>query len=242
MAQMHTLREWLHRVVGTLRPRRRDGELDEELRLHLELGAEDARRRDLTPDDAARAARLSAGGAAQAMDALRDQRGLPWLDDVTRDVRHGFRSLRRSPVFTAVALLTLALGIGANTAIFSVVNAVLLRPLGYPEPEQLMQLTSRHPDLPILAVSVPEYTEFRQMNLSFAAVGAYTAAGTGFTSGEVNLMAGDRPLRVRSIAVDAHLLEALGIQPAQGRFFSEEETSRWTGTLAPPLAILSHEL
>jgi hypothetical protein len=86
---MHTLREWLHRFVGTLRPRRRDGELDEELRLHLELAAEDTRRRDLKPENAARAGRLRAGGAAQAMDALRDQRGLPWLDDVTRDVRHG---------------------------------------------------------------------------------------------------------------------------------------------------------
>ena len=165
-------------------------------------------------------------------------------DDLTRDVRHGLRTLRRTPVFTAVALLTLALGIGANTAIFTIVNGVLLRPLDYPKPDQLMYLTAESPALGLTRnpLSVPEYMEFRQMNQSFAAVGAYPTGGAAYTTGEVNLTAGDRPLRVRSISVDAHLLKALGIQPEQGRFFSEEETARWTGTLPPPIAILSHEL
>jgi hypothetical protein len=80
------------------------------------------------------------------------------------------------------------------------------------------------------------------MNQSFSAVGAYSTGSAAYTTGEVNLTAGDRPLRVRSISVDAHLLKALGIQPEQGRFFSDEETARWTGTLPPPIAILSHEL
>ena len=113
----------------------------------MEMAAEDARRRGLDPADASRAARIEAGGASQAMDALRDQRGLPWLDDLARDVRHGLRTLRRTPVFTAVALLTLALGIGANTAIFSIVHGVILRPLDYPKPEQLMYLTTEFPAL-----------------------------------------------------------------------------------------------
>ena len=78
------------------------------------------------------------------------------------------------------------------------------------------------------------------MNRSFAAVGAYSTGGPAYTTGEVNLAAGDRPLRARSISVDAHLLKALSIQPEQGRFFSDEETARWTGTLPPPIAILSH--
>ena len=241
---MRILREWIHRLLATLLPGRSNDDLEEELRLHLELAAEDGRRRGLSSADSARAARLKAGGASQAMDAVRDQRGLPWVDDLARDVRHGFRTLGHTPMFTAIALLTLALGIGANAAIFTIVNGVILRPLGYPKPEQLMYLTAEFPTRGLTrnAVSVPEYMEFRQINQSFAAVGAYTTGGGGYTTGEVNLTAGDRPLRVRSVSVDAYLLNTLGVQPALGRFFSEQETARWSGTLAPPIAILSHEL
>jgi putative ABC transport system permease protein len=240
---MRILREWIHRLCGTLLRKRRDSDLEEELRLHLELAAEDARRRGLNAPDSARAARLKAGGTAQAMDALRDQRGVPWLDDLTRDAQYGVRMLRRTPVFTVVALLTLALGIGANTAIFSIVNGVILRPLDYPKPQQLMYLTTDFPALGSTgnALSVQEYLEFREITQSFATVGAYRTIGGAYTTGEVNLMTGDRPLRVRSISVDAHLLNTLGVQPAQGRFFSQEETDR-VGGLAPPLAILSSEL
>ena len=210
----------------------------------MEMATEDARRRGLGSAESARAARLKAGGASQAMDALRDQRGVPWLDDLARDLRHGLRMLGRSPVFTVVALLTLALGIGANTAIFTIVNGVLLRPLEYRHASQLMYLDARSSALASTEgmISAPEYLEFRQMNRSFATVGAYTTGAAGYTTSEVNLTAGDRPVRVRSVSVDAHLLNALGVQPAQGRLFSEDETSRWTGTLAPPLAMLSYEL
>ena len=99
-----------------------------------------------------------------------------WMQAIVPDVKYALRLLRRSPGFTAVALLTLALGIGANTAIFSIVNGVILRPLGYPKPEQLMYLTTQFPGLgfPQFWVSPPEYMEFREINQSFAAVGAYT--------------------------------------------------------------------
>jgi predicted permease len=241
--RLRVVREWLHRLRGTLLPSRRDADLEEELRLHLAMAADEARHRGLGSADAARAARIHAGGAAQALDTLRDQRGLPWLDDLARDVHHGLRTLRRTPVFTAIALLTLALGIGANTAIFSMVNGVILRPLDYPRPEQLMYLTADFPAVGSTRnpLSVQEYREFRQINQSFAAVGAYRNTGGAYTTGEVNLAAGGRALRVRSLAVDAELLHTLGVQPAQGRIFSEEETDR-AGGLAPPLAILSYEL
>lgn len=246
---MRTLREWMHRIWGTLHPRRSDHDLEEELHLHVELAAEDARRRGRAPDDVRRAARMQVGGVSQAMDAVRDQRGLPWLDDLARDMRHGLRTLRRSPAFTAVALLTLALGIGANTAIFSIVNGVILRPLAYPKPEQLMYLTAQFPVLGIteFRVSYPEYMEFREMNRSFADVGAFTltAPGSGadrIGTGEVNLTTADRPLRVRSATVAAPLLKALGVQPAHGRFFAPGETDVSDGRGGPPIAILSHEL
>src|ERR671924_333699 len=109
---MRILREWIHRLWGTLLPRRRDSDLEQELRLHLELAAEDARRRGLNATDSARAARLKAEGTSQAMDALRDRRGVPWLDDLTRDAHHGVRTLRRNPVFTAGGVFVLSPGFG----------------------------------------------------------------------------------------------------------------------------------
>ena len=130
------------------------------------------------------------------------------FDNLRQDIRLAIRGLLRAPAFAAVTILTLALGIGANTAIFSIVNGVILRPLGYPRPEQLMYLTTQFPAFGFdqFWVSPPEYFEFRELNQSFAAVGAYT-------TGEANLTAGDRPLRVRAASVDEHLFAALGIQP-----------------------------
>src|SRR4026207_2140002 len=133
------------------------------------------------------------------------------FDNLRQDLRLAVRSLLRAPAFAAVTILTLALGIGANTAIFSIVNGVLLRPLGYPKPEQLMYLTTQFPGFGFDSfwVSPPEYFEFRELNQSFAAVGAYT-------TGEVNLTAGDRPLRVRSASAHEGLLPAPGRQPIAG--------------------------
>lgn len=165
------------------------------------------------------------------------------LDHLRQDLRHAIRSLRRTPAFTAIVILTLALGIGANTAIFSIVNGVILRPLGYSQPEQLMYLTTQFPAFGFdqFWVSPPEYLEYREINTSFAAVGA-------FTTGEVNLTAGDRPARVRSASVNDDLLRALGVQAARGRLFGPGETDV-SGSVPgqppptpPAIAILSHEL
>ena len=134
---MGRLREWASRLWGTLTSRRLDRELEEELRQHLEFAAEDARRRGHVSDDDVRAIRLRAGGIAQAMEAVRAQRGLPWLEDAVRDLRFGARLLVRGPGFTTVAVLSLALGIGSSSAIFSLINAIVLRPLPVADPQEL---------------------------------------------------------------------------------------------------------
>jgi predicted permease len=221
-----------------------ESELDAEFQFHLDQLTEENRASGMPPEEARRTALRLIGGVAQYQEECRDMRRVNLLDDLVRDARYTVRSLAKSPGFTAVVVATLALGIGANTAIFTIVHGALLRPLDYPRPEQLMDLTAESPATGSVgnALSAAEYLEFRRMNRSFAAVGAYSTGGTAYTTGEVNLTAGDRPLRARSISVDAHLLEALGIPPAVGRFFRDEETSRWTGTLPPPIAILSYEL
>jgi predicted permease len=222
-----------------------DAELEAELRFHLDQLTEENISSGTSLEEARRAAQRMIGGIAQYKEECRDMRRVNFVEDLVQDVGYTIRSLAKSPGFTGVVVATLALGIGANTAIFTIVHGVLLRPLDYPKPDQLMYLTVESPVIGGArgaALSAPEYMEFRQMNRSFAEVGAYSTGGAAYTTGEVNLTAGDRPVRVRSIAVDAHLLEALGLQPEQGRLFSGEETARWTGTLPPPIAILSHEL
>jgi putative ABC transport system permease protein len=218
--------------------------LDAELRDHVERLTADYVAAGMPDADARRRALLEFGGVEQVKEASRDQRRLGWLEDFARDVVHGLRGFRRSPGFAAAAVLTLALGIGANTAIFSIVNGVLLKPLPYPQPEQLMYLTTRFPGLGFSEfwVSPPEYLEFREINRSFAAVGA-------FSTGEVNVAASDRPRRARASFVDEHLLTALGVRPAAGRLFGPGETDQPAPTdpggppTSPPLvALLSHEL
>jgi predicted permease len=248
---------FLHRLASIVRwlVRRDQAERDlhDELEAFVEMAADDRMRDGAAPGEARRSAVLHLGGVEQAKERVRSARHGAWLDSVGRDLRYGLRMLRRNPVFTAVALLTLALGIGANAAIFSIVNAVILRPLEYPAPERLMRLTAHFPvgALHGFRLSTPEYLEFREMTRSFAGVGAYAVGegvaggGAGAWAGAVNLMAGDRPVRARSALVDEHLLAALGVQPVQGRLFAPGETDAMAsrpGLGGPPLAILSHEL
>ena len=167
------------------------------------------------------------------------------FETLRQDIRLAFRGLWRAPAFATVTILTLALGIGANTAIFSIVNGVILRPLGYPKPEQLMYLTTQFPAFGFdqFWVSPPEYFEFKELNQSFSAVGAYS-------TGEANLTAGNRPLRVRSASVDDGLMTALGIAPIEGRLFNKGETDLTGPPPAPgappqqlpPVVLLSYEL
>ena len=247
----------LHRLASIVRwivrRNRAERDLNDELETFVEMAAADRMRDGAAPDEARRSAVLHLGGVEQAKERVRSTRHGAWLDEVGRDLRYGLRTLRRSPLFTAVALLTLALGIGANTAIFSIVNAAILQPLGYPAPDQLMRLTAHFPVGPLqgFRLSTPEYLEFREMNRSFVEVGAFAVGegvaggGSGGWAGAINLTAGDRPVRARCALVDEHLLAALGVQPAQGRLFAPGETDAMSsrpGIGGPPVAILSHEL
>src|SRR5688572_13885498 len=227
---MGTLREWIRRLWGTLRRNPRDDDMEEELRSHLELAAEDIQRRGASTGDGARAARLQVGGVAQALEAMRDQRGLPWLDDLIRDVRHALRSLRRSPAFTAVAVLTLALGIAANTAMFSVVNAVLLRPLPYKSPEQLVMLWTEDPtqNLREGRSALLDVELWRSESQSFADIATFDSVSTMLTGpGGAEQIIG--------ASISHSLLPLLGVRPIVGRSFSIEEAEQ-----GQPLVLISH--
>src|SRR6267142_5289062 len=142
------------------------------------------------------------------------------METLLRDIRYGIRSLLKRPGFTAIALVALALGIGANTAIFSVVSAVLLRPLPYPEPERLMQIGRSYGGNEVYPASEPKFIFWRENNQSFEAM----AATQGFGSG-VNVSGGGEPEYVEGIRVSSEFFRVLGVFPATGRIFTKEEDS-----------------
>jgi predicted permease len=229
------MREWFERLLGTLGLRRRDAELEEELRAHLELADDDARRRGTA--DGIRAARLRAGGVTQAMDAVRDQRGMWWLDQLARDARHGARALRRSPAFTSVALLTLALGIGANGAIFQLLDAIRNRTLSVHDPQQLavVQLADmsrwkgrRSTTYP--ALTNPLWEQFRDHQRVFSGVMAWANM-------ELRLDRGFGAPVARALMVSGEFFDVLGVRAHVGRLLTSSDDRPGCGT---PAAVVSH--
>ena len=163
------IREWLRRLRATFHKAPEDAEMEEELRLHVDMIADELKRRGLSFEDAARQARLQAGGIAQVMEQRRDQRGLRWLEDLIQDLRYGVRTLRRAPVFTAVTIATLTLAIGANTAAFSLVDPLVFRALPVRDPGRLVQFTWRYPgDPPLNVFSLEDYAQYRDRSTVFS--------------------------------------------------------------------------
>jgi predicted permease len=223
---------WFSRFANVFRSSALDHALDEELRFHIEARIDELISSGMPRHAAEALARRQFGSPLRTRESSRDVKSLSALEDLARDVHHAWRGFRRAPLFASIVILTLGIGIGANSAILSVVNGVLLRPLGYPSPAQLMFLTTDGAASRLASLSVAEYLEFRQFSASFADTGA-------FRLGETNLTVADRALRVRSATVDAPLLKTLQTQSMQGRLFAESETGILT---PPPVAVISYEL
>ena len=169
---------WLRRLWGAVRRHRIDRDLESELHFHLERAEEELRGKGHPPAEAARLARAHLGGFPQAMEALRDQRGMPWLDDLRTDLRIGVRGLARRPGFTATAVLALSIGIGATVAVVAVANALLFQPLPVPEPDELVvvaQLDEHTAEFPH-GLSYPEYLDYRERNDVFEGLAARSPA------------------------------------------------------------------
>ncbi len=242
---MRIIREWVHRLWGTLRHGRPDADLEEELRTHLELAAEDAQRRS-DPEGAVRKSRIVLGGAAQALDALRDQRGIAWLDDFRRDVGYAVRALFRARGFAATTILTLALGIGANTTIFSLIDALVLRQLPVPDPEQLVILTDPAAGGAAGGLILGErdhvsFGEFQALRAAMASggMGAFSGmfaaqAWTTTSSARVGGQAGED---IRTKLVSGEYFAVLGVPAVLGRTFTAGDEK---GPGSAPYAVISH--
>jgi putative ABC transport system permease protein len=206
-------------------------EMDEELRSHIQNRAEDLQRRGLPRAEAERQARIEFGGYQRYEEECRESVGVYFFETLLQDLRFGLRVLRKSPGFTLAAIVTLALGIGANTAIFSVVYGVLLAPLPYHDPGSIIVLNETTPKVGRVSVSYPNFSDWRARNHTFsemAAVQSVYFSMTGRSQAEM----------VDGCAVSSNFLSMLGIRPAMGRDFNASEDRPGTA----PVALLSYDL
>lgn len=222
---MSSLREWLRRMWDTLRPARHDRDLENELRSHLALAHEAGRRAGAAPETA-RTVALDAGGLAQAMDALRDQRGVPLVADLARDVRYGLRTFRRGPLFASAAVLTLSLSIGANTAIFSLADAALLRPLPVNRPRDLVILRQQVADSRVFP--------FTSAAAEHLALSRDVLAGLAVFRPLLNaqVAVNGEPEQALAQLVSGNYHAVLGVRTVLGRTITERDRD--------PVAVISH--
>jgi len=228
---MRKLRAWFLRLGGIFGRERQERELAEELESHLQMHIEENLRRGMTPTEARRDALLKLGGIESTKESYRDRRGVPWLETFFQDVRYGLRMLRKNSAFTVVSVLTLALGIGANTAIFSLLDAILLRFLPVDKPEQLVQVTRRAPreDRFSSVFTNPLWEKVRDQRDVFSGAAAW---------GDVrfDLAQGGEAHYATGLWVSGDFFRTLGIRPAAGRLITVGDDQRG----CPGVAVLSY--
>ena len=224
------------RLRSIFRRRQVERDLDEELQYHLDNKIEELLSRGLDPAEARNVALRAMDGLTQRKEECRDARRVNLIDNAIQDLRYGVRVLAKAPGFTAVAVLTLALGIGANTAIFSVIDAVLLRPLNLPDPDRIVQLMlfspAWAPGQNANAASSPQFNIYRERREVFDQIAAYDAVKG------INLTGIDPPEQLRRMFVSVDYFSLFGAHTVSGRTFSEQE-DRPGG---PHVAVISQEL
>jgi predicted permease len=222
-----------YRLRAILRPRSVERDLDDELRFHLERQTQKYVRRGYPPGESARLASLEVGGLEQVKERCRDARGVGLWEQTLRNLRLAIRSLRKRPGFATVVILTLALGIGANSAVFTAIRTILLQSLAFPDAHELMRIEQYEPRTanPPNYVAPTRLEDWQRLTRAFQAI-------TGYYPGDLSEASGDVPERLAGAWVSPRFLQVWGVTPALGRGFAPEE-ERFGG---PPVAIVSERL
>jgi putative ABC transport system permease protein len=217
---MKTMRAWLMRLLGVFGSTRAERELSAEIESHLQLHIDDNLRAGMSPQEARRRAVLALGGVERTKEEYRDRRGLPAFESLVRDLRYGTRGLIKSPGFALAAVIILGLGIGANSAIFTVVNAVVLKPLPFADADRVMRLWQTPPQslftTPIFAISPANFVDWQEQNQVFERVAI-------FRTGRQTLTGHGEPDAVIILRASADFLPILGLSPAIGRGFTTDD-------------------
>jgi predicted permease len=223
-SMMDSLRRSVQRIGSFFRKQPLDRELDAEMQSHLEMAVDENLKRGLSPEEARRQALVRFGGVVQAKERQRETRGVPWLDVLMQDLRYTFRTLLRDRVFTVVAVLILALGIGANIAVFSVVNTILLRPLPFYDPDHLVWIAPADAHgLSDMTYSADAYDDLLAQNRSYVDVTGYYAFST---SDNLKLTGSGEPKPITGIGVIGNFFHVLGVEPKLGRSFTADEARK----------------
>ena len=235
---MATPGEVLRKLASLFRKEQLDGDLDAELASHLALAAEDQRRNGLAPEEARRHAMLQLGGIEQSKEEHRDARGLPSVDSVMQDLRYATRTLWRDLGFAIFTILIIGLGVGASSTVFSVLNSILVRPLPFKDPANLVWVANRadnESNMSARTVQVNRLRALRERNKSLTDIAGYFAF---YGVGDVKLTGQGEPERLSAVPVSQNFFPLLGVQPIIGRQFSAEEC-KWNG---PKAALLTYGL